>query len=95
MSLINWIFDAYQHSKIDRAHREATELRAEVAALRSQGGQLDNPGIETAIGQLALAVKTLQRMMIEKGVCTQEELRAMADAIDREDGRADGQSPIS
>ena len=47
MGLTNWIFDIYQHSKIDEARKEAME--------------------ERAMGELALATKTLQRLMVEKG----------------------------
>ena len=33
MSLINWIFDAYQHHKIDQTRSETSRLREEVAAI--------------------------------------------------------------
>ncbi len=94
MGLINWIFDIYQHSKIDSAREEAAAARAEVAAFRQSGAGGDSARLERAIGELALATKTLQRMMIEKGVCEAREFSAKLNDVDREDGRADGQAPI-
>lgn len=94
MGLINWIFDFYQHSKIDQAHQEASSARAELAALRRSGGGLDDARLEQALGELALATKTVQRMLIEKHVCTPEELGDAMRQIDLEDGRLDGRAPV-
>ena len=93
MGLINWIFDIYQHHRIDQAHKEASEARRE-AALRSPGGSIDAERLERAVGELALAVKTLQRVMLDKGVCNVTELQEKLRQIDLEDGRADGCTPI-
>jgi hypothetical protein len=90
MGLINWIFDIYQHTQIDRARTEAAEARA---ALRSAGG-IDAARLERALGELALAAKTLQRVLVEKGVCSHEELEAKLRQVDQEDGRADGRVPL-
>ena len=46
--------------------------------------------LEAAIGELALAVRTLQRLMIDKGVCSAEELHNKLQQVDLEDGKADG-----
>ena len=43
---------------------------------------------------MALAVKTIQRMMVEKGLCTTDEFRTKLQALDLEDGKADGRAPI-
>ena len=95
MSMINWIFDIYQHSKIEDARQEARAARREVAAMRSSGGgDLDAEWVERALGELALATKTVQRMLIEKGVCSTAELGSLLDQVDRLDGRADGRAPI-
>ena len=96
MGLINWIFDIYQHTQIDRARTEAAEARAQVAAIRSGGGGggVDVARLERALGELALATKTLQRTMVEKGVCTHEELALRLRQVDLEDGRADGRTPL-
>ena len=94
MGLINWIFDFYQHSKINDARDEAAQLREEVAALRgSRGDVLDDDRVLRAIGELALAVKTVQRLAVEKGLCTEAEFQRRLQEIDVEDGRRDGMAP--
>jgi hypothetical protein len=87
VGLINWIFDIYQHTQIDKARTEAADARAELSAIRSGGG-VDAERLERALGELALATKTLQRTMVEKGVCTHEEFAERLRQIDLEDGRA-------
>jgi hypothetical protein len=94
MSLINWIFDIYQHTRIEDARREAAEARAELSAVRRGEGGVDAARLQRALEELALGVKTLQRMMIDKGVCDAGEFKALLDRIDREDGAADGRSPV-
>ena len=93
MGLINWIFDFYQQYRIDELSKETARAQAE-ANVRSTGGSVDAERLESAIGELALAVKTLQRMLLEKGVCTADELRAKLRLLDLEDGREDGRAPI-
>ncbi len=92
MGLINWIFDIYQHTKIDRTQQEQERLRAEMQNLRTTRGDVDQERVVRAIGELALAVKTVQRLAVEKGLCTEAEFRQKAQAIDLEDGRADGRA---
>jgi len=94
MGLINWIFDIYQHTQIDKARQEAAAARAEASSVRAQGGGVDARRLEDALGELALATKTLQRVLVEKGVCTPTELSQLLDRVDREDGIADGKSPL-
>ncbi len=94
MGMINWIFDIYQHSKIDDTRRETAQLRTEMAGIRAQGGGVNGDRVEDAVGALALATKTMQRMMVEKGICTQSEFSEMLNRIDAEDGRRDGKSPL-
>ena len=48
MGLINWIFDIYQHSKIDEVRREAIEARLEAARV-NQGGRVDAVRLEREI----------------------------------------------
>jgi hypothetical protein len=93
MGLINWIFDIYQHTRIDDARREAAEARAELTAIRSAGG-LDGQRLVRALEELALSTKTLQRLLVEKGVCSQAELADLLRRVDLEDGRADGRTPL-
>jgi hypothetical protein len=95
VGMINWIFDIYQHTRIEDARQEASAARAEVASMRSSGGSsLDSERVERALGELALATKTLQRMMVEKSVCSNSELQSLLHDVDVEDGRTDGQAPI-
>lgn len=94
MGLINWIFDFYQHSRINDAHRQNDDLRAHLRELRQQNGSVDQERLVRAVGELALAVKTLQRAVLEKGLTTEAELRRIAQDIDRADGRLDGQTPL-
>ena len=94
MSLLNWMFDIYQYSQIDKAKSDAAQARSELAAIRRSGGRIDSDRLEQALGELALATKTVQRMMVEKGICTAEEFADRLRQIDLEDGRADGKSPM-
>jgi hypothetical protein len=94
MSLLNWIFDIYQHTQIDQARQEAAHARAEAAAIRTSSGSIDVQHLEAALGELALATKTLQRMLVEKGVCSVGEFQAKLEDVDLEDGRRDGRLPI-
>jgi hypothetical protein len=91
MGLINWIFDFYQQYRIDELRKETAQAQA---AMRTPGGGVDVDRLERTFGELALAVKTMQRMMVEKGVCTPEEFHGKLRAIDLEDGREDGRAPV-
>ncbi len=93
MGLINWIFDFYQHSRIERVHDEARDLRAELDSIRSTRGDVDSERLLSAVGELALAVKTVQRLAVEKGLCTDAEFQRRLREVDLEDGRADGMAP--
>ena len=96
MSLINWIFDIYQHGRIDRAEKESQAVRRELAQMRGNAGPgtAPAPHVDRALGELALSLKTLQRMMVQKGLCTADEFAALLDAVDGEDGQRDGQAPV-
>lgn len=90
MSLINWIFDIYQQTQIDKLR----DARAQVNATTAPGAGPDTERLERAVGELALAVKTMQRMMVEKGVCSATEFTEKVNQIDLEDGKVDGRSPL-
>lgn len=95
MGLLNWIFDVYQHTQIDKARDEARAARAEISSLRTAGtNSIDAARLEQALGELALATKTLRRVLSEKGVCTNEEFARKLREIDVEDGVADGRAPL-
>ena len=93
MGLINWIFDFYQQYRIDQLRDEAARPRVPFP-VSTGSGSVDMPRLEQALGELALAVKTVQRIAVEKGLCTQEELYQKLKAIDLEDGQADGRAPL-
>jgi hypothetical protein len=92
MGLINWIFDFYQQYRIDELRRETVQARSDAMSVRTSGGGVDVAKLEQTIGELALAVKTVQRMAIEKGLCTAEEFHRTLTEIDLEDGQADGRA---
>jgi hypothetical protein len=94
MGLINWIFDFYQHSRIEEARREAKQARDDLYAVRAREGGVDVERLQRALEELSLATKALQRMMIEKKICSPGDFRGMLEQIDREDGRIDGRSPL-
>jgi hypothetical protein len=87
VGLLNWIFDIYQQTQIDKLRDARAQVTATPAA-----GEIDR--LERAVGELALAVKTMQRMLVEKNVCTATELKEKLNQLDLEDGRADGRAPI-
>ena len=95
MGLINWIFDFYQQYRIDQLRDETARSRAEAAVVRTPSGALDIERLEKALGELALCVKTVQRIAVEKGLCTSEEFQQKLKTIDLEDGRADGRTPLA
>jgi hypothetical protein len=94
MGLINWIFDFYQQYRIDQLRDEAAHSRTEATRVSSAAGGVDVAQLERALGELALAVKTVQRIAVEKGLCTPEEFHQKLLAIDLEDGKADSRAPI-
>lgn len=94
MGLINWIFDIYQHTQIDKAKSEAAQARAELASVRSSGGSVDAARLQATLEELALATKALQRVLVEKGVCSSEEFGKALREIDMEDGVADGRRRV-
>jgi hypothetical protein len=97
MGLINWIFDIYQQSRIEDLKHDLdnTRARAQWLSMRqASGGGVDASRLEKALGELALAVKTIQRIAVEKGLCTPDELQRKMREIDREDGIEDGRAPM-
>ena len=77
----------------------AAAARAELASLRvdssrGEGSRADAARLEAAIGELALATRTVQRMLVEKGVCTREEFAQRLRQVDAEDGNVDGRAPL-
>jgi hypothetical protein len=94
MGLINWIFDIYQHHRIDQLRDETNRRLTEASRVTGPSGGVDVARLEQALGELALAVKTVQRLAVEKGLCSADEFRQKLRAIDLEDGTADGRAPV-
>jgi len=94
VSLLNWIFDFYQQYRIDQLREETARTRVEASVVRGSVGQIDVERLERALGELALAVKAVQRIAVEKGLCTPDELHQKLRALDLEDGQADGRIPL-
>ncbi|MFT5052325.1 MAG: hypothetical protein ACI8QZ_003758 [Chlamydiales bacterium] len=94
MGMINWIFDIYQHQQIENTRDELAQARNEMASMRTPDRSIDGDRLERALGELALATKTVQRILIEKGICDHQEFASTMRKIDMEDGRADGQAPV-
>ena len=47
--------------------------------------------LRTAIAKLMLVVETQHRLLVKKGVCTEEEFTTVLREVDLEDGTEDGQ----
>ena len=105
MGLLNWMFDLHQQQAIEDNRRdryaqrwevleEIATAKEEAALLREEAGRLNNDHLERAIGELALAVKAIQRLLVESGHIDANRLAEMVTVVDLEDGAADGQSPV-
>src|SRR5262245_37340283 len=98
MGIFNYMFDNEWLQRADiEATRNAVHAQARIG-IRSRGEmRREMKGLEARVaeleeenGVLALFVRTLQRLMIEKGVFNKDELAAALRAIDLQDGKADG-----
>lgn len=105
MGLLNWMFDLYQQDQIADVRRERYEQRwavleelaaakEEASAIRQEAGRLDIDRLEQAIGELALAVKAMQRLLVARGHIDPDALARMVDTVDGEDGRRDGRASL-
>ena len=84
-----------QHASLNIVENSLLSFGARLEAARiNRGGSTDAQRLERVMGELALATKTLQRLMIDKGVCTHDELWTTLLKVDGEDGAHDGRSPI-
>ena len=74
------------------SERNIQDLRRELADLdrkeMSRDEMIQKLGKENAESKLYLAA--LMRLLLKKGVITREELQAVVEAVDAEDGRVDG-----
>ena len=98
MSILGFFFDAagplydplspygLQREMAARTH----VLARQIGALnKKRKDELET--LRTTVAKLMLVVETQQRMLLQKGLCTQKEFAELMLAIDLEDGTADGQ----
>jgi hypothetical protein len=98
MGVLNYLFDNewIQRHDIDATRRAvAAQAIARAGAARRLEDRMD--AIEDEVGQLALFVRTLFRLSVEKGSISKAEFLETARAIDAQDGKADGRytGPLS
>jgi len=77
---------------IEDTERDVSHLKREIAGAfqkdMSQDRKINALVAENA--ELKLYLASIIRLLTAKGVVSDEELRAMVDAVDAEDGRSDG-----
>jgi len=88
MSLLNWLYDLHQRERIQNLERMVQGARVE-AGVRSRG-EIDAKALEQSLAKLSLAVRTLHRVLVTKGVCTAEEIQRTLRQVDLDDGRENG-----
>jgi hypothetical protein len=73
----------------DSNNRSIALARRMTALNRKRKDELET--MRTAIARLMLVVETQRRLLMKKGVCTEEEFTALLREVDLEDGAEDGQ----
>jgi len=76
---------------LQRAMAARTHVLAQQIGALNRKRKDEMEAMRTSIAKLMLVVETQQRMLLQKGLCTQKEFETMMQAIDLEDGTADGQ----
>jgi len=96
MSILEYLFDnPIQNPLCPRGLQ--SEMAARSTALARRIGALNRKrkdeleSLRSSLAKLMLVVETQQRLLLRKGLCTQEEFDAVLRAVDLEDGAADGQ----
>jgi hypothetical protein len=87
----SFIFDNELLQRVDiERTRRAMQAQTFVNA-KARGRMRRNvEALEEDLGMLALACRTMMRLLIEKGVLTRDEIAAVMKAIDGQDGAVDG-----
>ena len=94
MSLFRYLFDSdwMQRADLEHLDERAQELEARVWAThekeKSVGLQVNE--LRRDVGRILLVVETLQRVLADKGICSEEDFVRRMRAIDAEDGIEDG-----
>jgi hypothetical protein len=96
VSILEYLFDnPIQHPLSPRglqaeAAARSTALARQIGSLnRKRKSELEAP--RSTLARLMLVVETQQRLLLQKGLCTQKEFDAVLQTVDLEDGTADGQ----
>jgi len=88
MNLIEFLLNArttYEPPTPRDAAAKALSLRM------SRRRKHEKAELYATIGRLMLVVEAQRRLLVQKGLCTDAEFDAMMNAVDLEDGAADGQ----
>lgn len=88
--------EAQQNRKIRDLEERATRA---MGGSRLQGKNVRDLSVQIAelrqeLGRMAMYVEAMSRLLLEKSVCTQEELISTLTAVDAEDGVIDDQRAI-
>jgi hypothetical protein len=89
MSMLHYLFEYSLLQKMeaqDLHRRRAERLRRQER--RTSDERLT--ALEESLGEMALFVRTLYRLLVEKGTLDRAEFLEVARAIDAQDGAADG-----
>jgi len=95
MSLFNYLFDSewMQRSDINALEERANELEYRVLSggQKSRNLETDVTHLRRDVSRMLLILETFQRILADRGICSQEDFVRRMRAIDAEDGVEDGQ----
>lgn len=89
MDLIDFLLNPTYADLRDANNRSISLARTMATLNRKRKDEMET--LRTAIAKLMLVVETQHRMLVKKGVCTEEEFTALLREVDAEDGTPDGQ----
>ena len=81
-----------QQLDLEDQRQEIESLRSQLASSRvsARGGKDDFERLQAENDELRLYLAAIVRLLISKGLVSQEEMRQVVDAVDAEDGSHDG-----
>jgi DNA repair exonuclease SbcCD ATPase subunit len=95
MSVFKYIFDSdwSQRSDIEALKEQNDSLAERLRQRRSKEAATEAQieELQQEVGELALICKTLMQVLLEKRICTGQEIEALVEKIDAADGVVDGQ----
>ena len=90
MDLFDLLFFPTHAAVQNEANRRSLVLARRMGSLNKKRKD-EMETLRVGIAKLMLVVETQHRMLVKKGVCTEEEFKALLGEVDLEDGSADGQ----